>query len=80
MHYDMVSNHEEPETMPPITKTFTVVKFLDQLPTYLRKLHGAAQISLSHIIRENSAPPNPLPPLLPNVPWSEGSTQASWMS
>ena len=74
MHYDMITNHDKPDSMPAISKTFTVVKFLDQLPTYLRELHGVAKVSLSYLIRENSIPPNPLPPLLNNVPWSEGKS------
>ena len=70
LHLDMVTNHEEPDSLPSISKAFTVVKFLDQLPTYLRELHGVSQVSLSYLIREDATPPNPLPPLLPNVPWS----------
>ena len=71
-HMDMVENHKEAEELPPISKSFNVVKFLDQLPTYIKELHGVSQVSLAYLIRESSTPPTPLPVLEPNVPWSEG--------
>ena len=70
-HMDMVENHEEPEQLAPISKSFTVIKFLDQLPTYIRELHGVAKVSLAYLIREDIIPTLPLPPLQPNLPWSE---------
>ena len=66
----MVENHNEPKELAPISKSFKVVKFLDQLPTYVKELYGVGQVSLAYLIREASTPPNPLPPLEPNVPWS----------
>ena len=71
-HMAMVTNHKEPEDLAPISKSFTVVKFLDQLPTYIKELHGVDKVSLAYLIRDNATPPNPLPPLKPNLPWSEG--------
>ena len=65
---EMVNNHLESDDLAPITKSFTVVKFLDQLPSYLRKLHGVSHVSLAYVIREISTVPNPLPALLHNVP------------
>ena len=69
-HMDMVNNHTEPDSLPELSKTFTIQKFLDQLPTYLRELLGTSKVALSYIIREND-PPVPLPPLEPQVPWME---------
>ena len=69
----MVDNHEESGNLAPISKSFTVVKFLDQLPTYIRELHGVSQVSLSYLIRETSIPLLPLPPLRPDLPWSARS-------
>ena len=69
-HQDMVENHTEPETLPDLSKTFTIQKFLDQFPTYLRELLGSSKVALSYIIREND-PPAQLPPLEVNVPWME---------
>jgi len=34
----MVENHKEPDALPELSKSFTVQKFLDQLPTYLREI------------------------------------------
>ena len=70
-HLDMVENHKEPDELAAISKSFTVVKFLDQLPTYIRELHGVSKVSLAYLIRETPIPTIPLPPLLANVPWSE---------
>ena len=49
-HKSLVENHEEPDSLETISKTFTVMKFLDQLPTYLQDLHGVFQgiFSLRH--------------------------------
>ena len=73
-HKDMVENHNEPESLPDISKTFTVMKFLDQLPTHLREMLGVANIPLAYIIRETLTPPNPLPALITDRPWSNGKT------
>ena len=50
------------------------MKYLDQLPTYVRELHGVSQVSMAYLIRESSLPPNPLPGLETNVPWADGHT------
>ena len=67
---EMVKNHKEPDDLAPISKSFTVVKFLDQLPTYIRALHGVSKVSLAYLIRDISVPPVSLPALDTNVPWS----------
>ena len=36
----MVTNHRKPEALGELSKTFTVGKFLDQFPTYLREVLG----------------------------------------
>ena len=35
-HKEMVTNHKKPEAMNELSKRFTIAKFLDQFPTYLR--------------------------------------------
>ena len=69
-HKEMVENHTEPTDLPIISKTFTIMKFLDQFPTYLRELHGVNGVSLSYVLREPETPQNSLPLVLPNRPWS----------
>ena len=73
-HKDMVENHNEPGSLPEIGKTFTVMKYLDQLPTHLREMLGVAQVPLAYVIRETVETPNPLPALVVDKPWSQGKT------
>ena len=70
-HKATVDNHSEPDSLPEISKSFTVMKFLDQLPTYLKDILGVNGVALSYVIREDADPPNPLPTLRPNKPWSD---------
>ena len=72
-HQDMIENHTEPDSLPELSKTFTVQKFLDQFPTYLRELLGTSKVALSYIIREND-PPVQLPALDDNAPWMEDNS------
>lgn len=70
-HKSTVANHSEPDSLPEISKSFTVMKFLDQLPTYLKDILGVSDVALSYVIREDADVPNPLPALRANKPWSE---------
>ena len=74
----MVDNHNEPEQLPDISKSYSTMKFLDQLPTYLSEVMGVNKEPLAYVIRDDVTPINPLPPLIDNVPgvttakpWSE---------
>ena len=73
-HKAMIDNHNEPETLPEISKTFTIMKYLDQLPTHLRAMLGVASVPLAYVIRQEVDAPNPLPALVPDKPWSIGKT------
>ena len=73
LHKAMVDNHNEPEQLPDISKTYSTMKFLDQLPTYLCEVMGVNKVPLAYVIRNEVAPVNPLPPLIDNVP---GTTTA----
>ena len=73
-HKTTVDNHNDPESMPPLSKTFTVMKMLDQFPTHLREMMGVSKVALSYIIRDNADPPNTLPQLIANKPWSGSHT------
>ena len=55
--------------METISKTFTVIKCLDQFPTYLRDLHGVSKVSLAYVIRNVVDAPTALPTLRANKPW-----------
>lgn len=73
-HKSAVENHNGPESLPEIGKSFTVMKFLDQLPTYLRDVNGVAGVALSYVIRDTVARPQQMPALLNDKPWSEDHT------
>ena len=70
----MINNHNEPESLPEISKAFTIMKYLDQLPTHLRAMLGVANVPLAYVIREDAHAPDPLPALVPEKPWSVGKT------
>ena len=62
------------ESLPEISKTFTIMKYLDQLPTHLCATLGVASVPLAYAIREDVNTPNPLPALVTDKPWSIGKT------
>ena len=71
-HRTMVENHNDPKTLPEISKSYSIMKYLDQLPTYLSDVLGVSKVALSYVIRDTEAPPNPLPNLTASKPWSDG--------
>ena len=73
-HRTMVENHNNPESLPEISKSYSIMKYLDQLPTYLSDVLGVSKVALSYVIRTEENPPNPLPALAPSRPWSEGKS------
>ena len=62
-HKTMVDNHNEPESLPEISKSYTIMKFLDQFPTYLREMLGVSKVALSYVVRDDPDPPMPIAPL-----------------
>ena len=71
-HQAMVENHNEPQYLPEISKSYTLMKFLDQFPTHLREMFGVSKVELSYVIREQAVPRYPIGALQPNKPWSVG--------
>ena len=69
-HKEVVDNHDDPDSMPPISKTFGIMKMLEHFPTYLESKLGASGISLAYVIREDAVAPVPLPGLAHGKPWS----------
>ena len=67
LHKAMVDNHNDPQPLPDISKTYSTMKFLDQLPTYLSEVIGVNKVPLAYVIRDNVTPIDPLPPLIDNV-------------
>ena len=70
-HKNMIDNHNDPESLPEISKSYTIMKFLDQFPTHLREMLGVSKVALSYVIRDNATPPA-IGALQANKPWSVG--------
>ena len=69
-HNEMINNHTEADSLPELSKSFTVQKFLDQFPTLLREMLGLTKVSLAYVIREeNVVRPVALPALEAGKPW-----------
>lgn len=58
IHRQLVKDHKEPDSIKSISKSFTIMKALDQLPGYLREVIGVQGVALSYVIRENPTPGN----------------------
>ena len=54
---DLLKNHKDPDKLPVLSKTYTVTKALDALPSYLREKTGCRGVALSYIIRQDPTPP-----------------------
>lgn len=69
-HSEMIENHTEAGSLPELSKSFTVQKFLDQFPTLLREMLGVTKVSLAYVIREEGVVrPVVLPALQAGKPW-----------
>ena len=69
-HKEATDNYSETGSLPALSKSFTIQKFLDQFPTFLREILGVSKVSLAYVIRESAVVPVTLPELKPNKPWS----------
>ena len=59
-HRALVEQHEDPEKLPVASRTFSIMKALDLVPSHLRERLGVQNVSLSYVIRDN-ATPDPVP-------------------
>lgn len=64
-HQQTIENHEDPENMPEISKSFGIMKALDMFPMHLRERIGARKVALSYVVRDDENP-KPLEPLVNN--------------
>ena len=55
-HFRVVNEHEDPENLPTISKTFGIMKALDALPVHLRERYGVCKVPLAYIIRKDAEP------------------------
>jgi len=73
-HKEGVKNHDNLDKFPELSKTFTIMKMLDQFLTYLREKNGVQGIALSYVICNEPDVPVVLPALMVNVTWSDDRT------
>ena len=72
-HKEAVDDHDDPDGMPPISKTFGIMKMLEHFPTYLESKLGTSGVALAYyVIRKDAARPNRLPNQVANKPWYVG--------
>ena len=69
LHRTIVENHSENRNLPDISKSYTVIKYLEQLPTYLQQVLGLSKVPLAYLVRGQDTPternpPEPLPALI----------------
>ena len=49
----MVEKHTDPESLPELSKTFTIMNLLDNMPTHLREMLGVSKVALSYFFRDD---------------------------
>ena len=69
----MVDNHNDPESLPELSKTFTIMELLYQMPTHLREILCVSKVVLSYVVRDYLISPVLPTPLQPNLIWSLGN-------
>ena len=61
-HRELMEEHQNPEKLQTVSKTFGIIKAMDQVPTHLRDRLGVRKVPLSYVIRDTVDPGNaPLP-------------------
>ena len=67
-HRVLIKEHEDPEKMPMVSKTFGIVKAMDLVPSHLRDRLGVRKVPLTYVIRDTVATGNaPLPEAASNT-------------
>ena len=56
-HRTLIENHEDPEKLPQVSKSFGIIKAMDMIPGHLRERLGVNKVALSYIIRKDVAVP-----------------------
>ena len=61
-HHALIKEHEDPEKLPMVSRTFGIVKAMDLVPSHLRDRLGVRKVPLAYVIRSTVATGNaPLP-------------------
>ena len=55
-HRKLIEEHDDPDKMPSVDKSFGIIKAMDLLPSHLRDRLGVRKIPLSYVIHDEVAP------------------------
>ena len=67
-HRELTKEHEDPEEIPVVSKTFGIVSAMDLVPSHLRDRLGVRKVPLAYVIRDTVNPGNaPLPEAASNT-------------
>lgn len=73
IHRHITKEHKDPkDEMTKVSRSYSIDKALDELPTYLRSIIGVRGVALSYVVRENETPPA-LQPEGPDLPYATAS-------
>ena len=56
-HREIVDEHEDPEKLPVVSKSFGIMKAMDLVPNHLRDRLGVKKVSLAYVIRDDEEVP-----------------------
>ena len=52
-HRTTIKNHNNPDSLPEVSKLFGITKVIDMFPAFLREKLGVNNVALSYVIREH---------------------------
>ena len=73
-HRTTIENHNNPDSLPEVIKSFRIMKSIDMFPTFLCDKLGVNNVALSYVIQEHSVSGVPSF-ILSNRPYSTCYTQ-----
>ena len=73
-HRTTIKNHNNPDSLPEVRKSFGIMKAIDMFPTFLSEKLGVNNMALSYVIREHAVSGVPSF-LVSNRPYGTGYTQ-----
>ena len=73
-HRTTIENHNNPDSIPEVSKSFGIVKAINMFPDFLREKLGVNNVALSYVIREHAVSVVPYY-LVSNRPYGTGYTQ-----
>ena len=72
-HRKTIKNHNNPDSLPEVSKSFDIMKAIDRLPDFFCEKLGVNNVALSYVIREHAVLGAPSY-LVSNRPYGTGYT------